>query len=84
MDTTNFEDHPSPYQNSIPSGGRKHVVERYRLMEGGTRMVVEFLLEDPEYLVGSLTHTRELIYSPQMDMSPFDCDLDATSRYLPD
>ncbi len=32
-------------------------------------MVVEFMLEDPEYIVGSMTHTRELIYSPQRGMA---------------
>ena len=82
VDTTNFEDHPSPYQNGIPSGAQKHVVERYWLAEDGRRMVVEFVLEDPEYFVGSLSHRRELLYAPQMDMSPFDCDLESTGRYL--
>ncbi|GIT14934.1 MAG: hypothetical protein CM1200mP36_06900 [Gammaproteobacteria bacterium] len=47
VDTRNFSDHPSPYQNGIPSGSQKHVVERYRLTEDGTRLVVEFTLEDP-------------------------------------
>ena len=83
VDTTNFTDHRSPYQNGIPAGGMKHVVERYQLAEGGTRMSVEFMLEDPEYIVGSMTHVRSLIYSPQMDMSPFNCDLEATRRFVP-
>jgi hypothetical protein len=84
VDTRNFEDHRSPYQNGIPSGAQKYVVERYRLSEGGTHMAVEFTLEDPEYIVGSMTHRRELIYSPDMDMSPFDCDLESTRRFVPD
>jgi len=82
VDTANFTDHPSPYQNGIPSGAQKHVVERYQLHEDGTRMAVEFTLEDPEYIIGSLSHARDLIYSPQMDMSPFNCDLESTSRFL--
>lgn len=83
VDTANFADDRAPYQNGIPSGAQKHVVERYRLGEEGMRMEVEFMLEDPEYIVGSMTHTRSLIYSPQMDMSPFDCDLEATRRFVP-
>jgi hypothetical protein len=83
VDTRNFTDHRSPYQNGIPAGAQKHVVERYELAEGGTRMIVEFMLEDPEYIVGSMTHTRSLIYSPDMDMSPFNCDLEATRRFVP-
>ncbi len=83
VDTRNFADHRSPYQTGVPSGAQKHVVERYRLAEDGTRMVVEFMLEDPEYIVGSITHTRELIYSPQMRMSQFECDPEAARRFVP-
>ena len=32
--------------------------ERYRLIDDGARMEVEFMVEDPEYLVGSMTHRR--------------------------
>ena len=83
VDTKNFADHRSPYQNGIPSGSQKHVVERYTLTEDGTQMVVEFMLEDPEYILEPMTHTRELIYSPQADMSQFNCDLESTRRFLP-
>lgn len=84
VDTRNFADHRSPYQNGIPSGARKHVLERYRLHEDGTRLTVEFMLEDPEYIVGSMTHSRDLIYAPQLEMTPFDCDMEITRRFLPD
>ncbi len=83
VDTANFAFDRSPYQNGTPSGMQKHVVERYRLRDGGTRMVLEFTLEDPEYIVGSMTHTRDLRYSPHIEMTPFNCDLEATRRYLP-
>lgn len=83
VDTTNFADNRSPYQNGIPSGAQKHVVERYRLHEDGTRLTVEFTLEDPEYIVGSMTHTRDLLYSPESQMTPFNCDPEATRRFLP-
>ena len=83
VDTANFADNVSPYQNGIPSGAQKHVVERYELGEDGTRLTVEFMLEDPEYIAGSMTHTRDLLYAPHMQMTPFNCDLEATRRYLP-
>jgi len=82
VDTTNFTDHRSPYQIGVPSGAQKHVVERYRLIEGGTRIAVEFVLEDPEYIAEPLTHARELIYAPQLELSPFDCDPESASRFL--
>jgi len=84
VDTRNFTDHRSPYQNGIPSGAQKHVVERYQLAEDGTRLAVEFTLADSEYIVGSMTHRRELRYVPQMDMEAFDCDLESTQRYMPE
>lgn len=83
VDTRNFSDHRSAYQTGVPSGAQKHVVERFRLIENGTRMLLEFMLEDPEYLVGSMTHTREMIYSPEMTLSEFNCDPEATRRFLP-
>ena len=83
IDTTNFSPHRSPYQNGIPSGPQKHVVERYRLLEGGTHMNVSFLLEDPEFIDGSMNYSREMQYVPDADMSDFNCDLESTRRFLP-
>jgi hypothetical protein len=83
VDTTNFTDHRSPYQIGVPSGAQKHVVERYRLTEDGTRVMVEFMLEDPEYIAEPLTHTRGLIYSPQIEISRYDCNPETTRRFVP-
>ena len=82
VDTANFADHRSPYQNGVPSGARKHVVQRFQLTDGGTRLTVAFTLEDPEFIARPMTHSRKLIYAPQADMSPFNCDLESTRRYL--
>ena len=84
VDTANFANHRSPYQMGVPSGNQKHVVERYRLNGEGTRMIVEFTLEDPEYIAESLTHSRELIYSPQVELSSYDCDPEAARRFMSD
>jgi hypothetical protein len=83
IDTKNFAYHRSPYQNGIPSSTQKHVVERYQLIDNGARMEVEFVLEDPEYLVGSMKYSRQLLFAPNRDMSPFNCDLESTRRFLP-
>jgi hypothetical protein len=82
VDTANFEDHRSPYQIGIPSGAQKHVVERYRLANDGTRIDVEFMLEDPEYLAEPMVHRRPLIYSPHLEMFPGECDPAATRRFI--
>ena len=83
VDTTNFADHRSPYQIGVPSGSQKHVVERYRLNETGTRIRVEFVLEDPEYIAEPLVHTRELIYSPDIELTRYDCNPETSRRFVP-
>ena len=82
IDTTNFTDHRSPYQVGVPSGAQKHVVERYRLIGNGTRMLAEFMLEDPEYIAEPMTHQRELIYSPHEEMVRHNCDPEAAAGFL--
>jgi hypothetical protein len=82
VDTANFTDHRSPYQIGVPSSGQKHVVERYRLAQDGTRIVVDFTLEDPEYLAEPLTHSRELISSPELKLNEFNCDPETTRRFV--
>ena len=82
VDTANFADHRSPYQVGVPSGGQKHVVERYRLTESGTHIDLEFVLEDPEYLAAPMSHRRQLIHSPHLEMLRVECDPEAASRFL--
>lgn len=82
VDAVNFADHRSPYQNGIPSGAQKHVVEKYRLAEGGRRIIVELFMEDPEYLAEPLTDTMEWIYSPDWQMVPWQCNEDSTRTFL--
>lgn len=82
VDTSNFSDHRSPYQIGVPSGAQKHVVETYRLIDEGRRVRVEFTLEDPEYIAEPLTHSRELVYAPNMSIQRFNCDPESTRRFL--
>lgn len=82
VDTRNFEDHRSPYRIGVPSGGQKHVVERYSLNEDGAHIDLEFTLEDPEYLAEPMVHRRQLNYSPHMGMFPGACDPEATRRFI--
>ncbi len=82
IDTVGFDDHIDAYQIGVPSGAQKHLVQRFRLIDGGTRIEAAFLLEDPEYLVGSLSDKREMIYSPYMQIAPWDCDLESATQFL--
>jgi hypothetical protein len=35
---------------------------------------MEFMLGDADYLVEPLTHIRELVYSPQLEIGKFGCE----------
>lgn len=68
----------------MPSGGQRHVVERYSLNEDGAQIDLQFTLDDPEYLAEPMVHSRQLNYSPHMQMYPGACDPEATSRFIRD
>lgn len=83
IDIVDFADHRSPYQNGIPSGSQKHVIEKYTILEGGYRLAVELFMEDPEFLAEPLTARMEWIYSPDFQMAEWECDVESTSIFLP-
>jgi hypothetical protein len=83
VDTRGFADHRSPYQTGVPSGPRKHVVERYTLSDDGRSIAVEFMLEDPDFLAEPFSGSAEWIYRPDLDFFAFDCDPDVSSQYVP-
>ena len=65
-----------------PSGTRKHLVERYRLSEDSTSIIIDWTLDDPEYLTAAVSHTFEWQHSPHIERQPFSCDQDAATEYL--
>ena len=87
VDTTLFAAHRAPIfgrpsrAEGVPSGLSKHVVERFALSEDGTRIVIDFFLEDPEYLAEPFTGTVEWYYAPHFEMLGFDCDLENARRF---
>jgi len=83
VDTRNFADHRSPYQTGVPSGPRKHVVERYTLSDDGRSVAVEFMLEDPDYLAEPFNGSAEWIYRPELEFFEFNCDPAVSSQYAP-
>ena len=82
VDTTLFEIHRSPIiGNGVSSGLNKHVVERYTLSNDGTNIAIDFILEDPEYLVEPFTGTVAWHYAPHFQMLGFDCDPENAKRF---
>ena len=74
VDTVLFADHPAANGSGVPSGAAKHLVERYALSADGTRLIVDFMLEDPEFLAEPFAGTKQLLYAPQLELFTYDCD----------
>jgi hypothetical protein len=74
IDTQLFADHRSPNRNGVPSGVQKHVVERYRLSEDKTRMLVDVFMSDPEYLAETFEGTVTYYYSPLLERYDYNCE----------
>lgn len=90
VDTRLFADHRSPYffeigaSTGVPSGPQKHVVERFRLGEDGTYLVVDAYIADPEYLTEPMEATAVWDYTPELTFhDSFDCDLDSARQTIP-
>jgi hypothetical protein len=89
VDTTLFADHllgnlvVSPgVMAELPSGPRKHVVERYQLNGDRTRLLVSAVVEDPDYLAEPLTLSTTWDFAPGQRLLRFGCDREQSRRYL--
>lgn len=81
IDTRYFADHRNPMLGDFPSGPDKHVIERYTLSDDGMNAVVEFLVEDNDYLAEPLRFALTLLYSPNEELQDFDCDPEIARRF---
>jgi len=75
VDTTQFADHRTGNRTSgVPSGAQKHVIEHYTLSDDGTRVDIDFVVEDPEYLAKPRTGRFFWDYAPGSELIRTECD----------
>jgi hypothetical protein len=79
VDTTNFADQET---GGIPSGGSKHIVERFTLAEDGKSLRYDYVLQDAEFMTGDVTGNAELSYRPDLQLSGSDCDPELAKRFF--
>jgi hypothetical protein len=76
VDTRLLADHRAGNSPSgVPSGARKHVVERFSLSDDGTRAIVDVFIEDPEFLAEPFAGQTTMVYSPHLQLYRYDCRL---------
>jgi hypothetical protein len=82
IDSRNFPPGPSGNTSGIPSSPAKHFVERLQLSRDGTRLELEFVLEDPAYLSEPVRRSVHWTYRPDLQPTNVRCDLDTAMDFL--
>lgn len=76
VDTRNFAGHRfGNHTSGVPSSTQKHLVERISLSDDGTRAIIDYVIEDPEYLAEPLAGRIAMVYSPHLTLYSYDCTL---------
>lgn len=84
VDTVQYADHREGNALGLPSGPRKHLVERFSVSNDRRHMDYEVKLEDPDYLAKPVEFSSQWDYRPDLKPSGLPCDLDVARRYLTD
>ena len=84
-DTTNFKEHPLGLSTTgLPGSTKKHVIERFRLGEGGKVLMYSGVVADPVYLTRPVEWSGQWQYRPNMPHANEKCDLAVAHKYLGD
>jgi len=74
IDTERFVEHRSGNNWSLPSGTRKHVIERLQPTADGKSLTYSFELTDPEYLTRAVKGNAEWVYRPDLRYAGETCN----------
>ena len=80
VETTLLEAHRSSLIDGSPASTRRRVTEWLRLSDDRTRLLIDFRVEDPEYLAEPFTGTAEWVYMPELEFIGIDCDPEVSRR----
>ena len=84
VDTTLFSDHRSANgrgTSGIPSGAKKHVIEKFELSDDRSQLNVDIQVEDSEFLAEPFRVSTIWDYTPDRQMEAFECDPDNARIY---
>ena len=81
VDTVGFSDSRNGNRNGVPGGAQKHTIERFYLNDDRTRMIIEYWVEDPEFMTEPMTGEMFWDFAPNREFLPFECDPDNARLY---
>lgn len=81
VDTVNYEYNPTGNRSGVPGGPLKHSIETYQLSEDGKQLKVDWVIEDPEYMLEPMTGGIVWDYAPDRQLMPFGCNPDNARLY---
>ena len=74
VETVQLAEHRSALIDGAPMGTSRRVVEEFSLSDDGRRLLIDFIVEDPEYLAEPFAGSMEWDYAPQFNFIPINCD----------
>lgn len=74
VDTVNYDYNRAGNRSGIPGSTQKHSVERYQLTEDGKQLKIDYVIDDPVYMVEPMTGGIVLDYAPDRELMPFECN----------
>jgi hypothetical protein len=80
IDTTHFADNAMGNAYGLPSGPRKHLLERLT-PDGKGALTYHFELSDPDFLAAPVMGDVQWVYRPNATYAPLKCDLENARRY---
>jgi len=81
VDTVNYEYNPTGNRSGVPGGPQKHSIETYQLSEDGKQLLVDWVIDDPEYMLEPMTGGIVWDYAPDRELMPFGCNPDNARLY---
>ncbi len=81
IDTTRFADYALGDGYGVPSGPRKHLVERLTPAADGASLTYHFEMSDPEFLAAPIAGEVQWVFRPNTTYAPLKCDLNNARRF---
>ena len=82
IDTTQFANHAMGNAYGVPSGPRKHLIERLTPNPDGMSLTYHFELTDPDFLTAPVTGDLQWVFRPNLSYAPPKCDLSNARRFI--